>query len=627
MTSLKAIIFRAGFGAWAALGANAVRAEVIISEIMFNPQGTDKDLVAATPYDREWVEIYNSGASAIDISGWQFGDSQDNDWATPFPLGTTLGAGKALVVTGDAAGFDAHWGSGINRIQVGSFPNLANTVGTNEGAGIRNQLGVIQDAVRYQEPGWPTANGSDGNSIYLLPGALTKTANDLSASWKPSAAGVYGAKFRAAAGQENHGSPGYVETVTQAAFAPSPNAAWSMVVMPDTQNYSKSSVNLPIFSQITNWIKDNKEEYKVQVVLQEGDIVNQNSQVTPTSGDQTANQQWANAKAAMGVLNGELPYIMAAGNHDLGTTSAQNRNTQFNTYFKASDNPLVDPAQGGILVGYQVPGELHNAYFELHAPDGRDLLIFSLEFWPRQSTIAWANQIAALPKYADHTAVLLTHSYLNPNNTRADGTPDGYPVGTDGNDGEEMWNELVKLNSNFEMTLNGHVGGDGVGYLKSTATQGNVVHQMVFNSQFETNGGNGWIRVLEFLNDGKTVHVRTYSPFLDLYRTDAANDFFITLSALPTPDYAADFNEDGFVDSLDLAIFKSNFGRTFSARPQHGDANGDFNVDGADFMIWQREYTGPAGPTSQTAVPEPASWMLALLSLAALRTRRALAAC
>ena len=620
-------MIRLMFVVWAGMltwGVPMSQGAIIISEIMFNPQGTDSDAAAVPPYNREWVELYNTGTSTVDLSGWQFGDIQDNDWATPFPTGTTLGAGKALVVTGDAASFNANWGSSPARVQVGAFPTLANTVGTNEGAAIRNSAGAVQDVVRFQESNWPTANGSDGNSIFLLPSALNNAANDLGSNWKPSSQGVYGARFANAGGQgENHGSPGFVATVTQEPFAPSSNAAWSMVVMPDTQNYSKSSVNLPIFSQLTNWMKDNKEEYKIQVVVQEGDIVNQNSQVTPTSGDQTADQQWANAKAAMSVLNGQLPYIMAAGNHDLGTTSAQNRNTQFNEYFKASDNPLVDPAQGGILAGYQVPGELHNAYFEVHAPDGRDLLIFSLEFWPRQATIAWANQIAALPQYADHTAVLLTHSYLNPNNTRADDTPEGYPVGTDGNDGEEMWNELIKLNPNFKMTLNGHVGGDGVGYLKSTGVEGNVVHQMVFNSQFETNGGNGWIRVLEFLDDGTTVHVRTYSPFLDLYRTDAANDFTITLS--PLPEVTADFNFDDVINARDLAIWKQNFGETTGVGLQHGDADGDGSVDGADFLVWQRQLGGSAPAlANQTAVPEPSALLLAVsASLMTLCRRRA----
>lgn len=628
MSGIKSAVCLLMTFAIAVCSSNA-RGAVIISEIMYNPQGTDSDAAAVPPYNREWIEIYNTGDASVDLSGWQLGDAQDNDWASAFPLGTTLGAGQALVVTGDTTSFDANWGAGINRIQVSAFPNFANTPSpTNEMVGIRNGAGIIQDVVNYDDAmGWPTANGSDGNSIYLLPGALTTTGNDVGTNWQPSVQGVYGAKFRSSGGQgENHGSPGFVATAVQDPFVPSSNAAWSMVVMPDTQNYSKSSANLPIFSQITNWIKDNKEEYKIQVVVQEGDIVNQNSQVTPTSGDQTADQQWANAKAAMSILNGHLPYIMAAGNHDLGTTSAQNRNTQFNEYFKASDNPLVDPAQGGILAGYQVSGELHNAYFEVHAPDGRDLLIFSLEFWPRQATVAWANQIAALPKYQDYTAVLLTHSYLNPNNTRADGTPDGYPVGTDGNDGEELWNELIKLHPNFEMTLNGHVGGDGVGYLKSTGVEGNQVHQMVFNSQFETNGGNGWIRILEFLNDRKTVHVRTYSPFLDVYRTDAANDFYFTLTELPPPDYAADFNGDGYVDGTDLATLTTNFGMRFSARPQQGDTDGDLDVDGDDFLVWQREYTGPPGSLSQAAVPEPSALLLAvagpLMTLCRVRASR-----
>lgn len=608
---------RCGALLWlAALADSSATASVIITEIMFNPQSADNDSTSTGyTFTREWVELYNAGSTPTDLSGWQFGDALDNTWATPFPAGTTLSPGQTLVVTGDIVKFDANWGTGVNRVRVDDFPNLANTVGSNEGAAIRNASGVIQDLVRFQEGGWPTANGSDGNSIALLPGALSTSGNDVGSNWMPSSQGVYGTRWTSAGGQgENHASPGYVATVAQAPFTPSSDAAWSMVVMPDTQNYSKNTRDLPIFSQITNWIKDNKEEYGIQVVVQEGDIVNQNSQVEPTSGNQSADQQWSNAKAAMSILNGQVPYIMAAGNHDLGTTSAQNRNTQFNEYFKASDNPLVDPAQGGILAGYQVPGELHNAYFEVHAPDGRDLLIFSLEFWPRQATVAWANQIAALPKYEDYTAVLLTHSYLNPSNTRADGTPDGYPVGTDGNDGEELWNELIKLNPNFEMTLNGHVGGDGVGYLKSTGVEGNQVHQMVFNSQFETNGGNGWIRILEFLNDGTTVHVRTYSPFLDVYRTDAANDFFFKLTQLPPVEYAAaDFDHDGFVDGDDLAVWQTNFGVVGTATAQTGDADGDLDVDGADYLLWQRQFTGSsAAAPSHTAVPEPSALLLAV---------------
>src|SRR4029079_10672316 len=81
-----------------AMLANLSRAEVIISELMYNPQGTDLDTSVSPAIYREWAEIYNTGSTAIDIGGWQFGDSQDGTWATAFPANTMIGAKQALVV-------------------------------------------------------------------------------------------------------------------------------------------------------------------------------------------------------------------------------------------------------------------------------------------------------------------------------------------------------------------------------------------------------------------------------------------------------------------------------------------------------------------------------------------------
>jgi hypothetical protein len=594
---------------------------VIVSEIMFDPQGSDRDSTGIDyTFNREWTELYNTGSTPVDISGWQFGDSLDNNWASPFPAGTTIGANQALVVTGDAASFDANWGTGINRIEVSAFPNQANSVGTNEAAAIRNNLAVVQDSVRYQEAGWPTANGSDGNSIFLLPSALSASANDLSSSWRPSAHGAYGARWTNRGGEgENHGSPGFVATGQQVPFAPSPDAAWSMVILPDTQNYVKSSRDLPIFFQQANWIKDNRDLFNIQLVMQEGDFVNNNDTEDPTSGDQTGDQQWANGRQAMSILDGVVPYIIAAGNHDLGFTNADNRDTQLNTYFQPSQNPLNDPLQGGILKGLFQPGHLENAYFELNAPDGRDLLIFSLEFWPRQAVIAWANQIAALPQYQDHTAVLLTHSYMDWDENYWDVTPPVSGLGTDGNDGVEMWNELVKLHGNFEMTFNGHIGGDGVGFKKSTGVEGNSVYQMLLDTQFETNGGNGWMRIVEFLEDGKTVRIRTYSPLLDMTRTSAAHEFQLVLSQLPmTP---GDFDADGLVNAADLAAWQAGLGTAAGAARIQGDADGDGDVDGADFLLWQRNAGSAANLAASQATPEPGTIQLMVVAAAVLASR------
>jgi hypothetical protein len=377
---------------------------------------------------------------------------------------------------------------------------------------------------------------------------------------------------------------------------------------------------------MTNWIKDNRDAFKIKLVTQAGDIVNRDNEENPASGELPSSQQWTNAKNAMGVLNGVVPYIMAVGNHDLGVGdgTAQDRSTQFNTYFPPSANPLNDPAQGGILKGVFEPGHYENAYYELHAPDGRNMLVFSMEFWPTDAMVAWANRIAAQPKYADYTAMLLTHSYLNWNNVRLNNDGSSYAIGASGdfNDGEQLWQKLVSQNKNFEMTISGHVGGDGNAYLKSTGVDGNVVHQMMLDTQWETNGGDGWFRVMEFLNDGKTVHVRTFSPLLNVYRTDAANDYYITLTQLPmTP---GDFNADGHVDQLDLAAWQAGFGTASGAGRTQGDADGDGDVDGQDLLIWQRNYGLAAISAASNAVPEPATiqYMVVAAVLAAARLRR-----
>ena len=372
-----------------------LRAEIVISEIMYNPGGSDFGSGAVQPFNREWIELYNNGNQWLNIEGWQVGDSQDNTWAAPFPSRTLIGPGQSLVVTGDAATFDSIWGAGINRIEVAGFPLLANAPApTNEAVAVRNKSGVILDRVNYDDAfGWPRANGSQGQSVFLLPAGLSSSSNDTGTNWKPSMFGAYGARFIDGL-DENHGSPGFVDTLPQAPFTPSHDAAWSMVIIPDSQNYVKSFADRSIFTQMTEWIRDHRDAFKIQAVLHEGDIVNNNNVINPTSGDQNSMQQWQNARASMHVLNGHVPYVMAAGNHDYGTTDAQNRQTFFNDYFKPTDNRLVDPAHGGILKGTMSPGELQNAYYEFKAPDGRRMLILALEWEPRPATVAWANQIA-----------------------------------------------------------------------------------------------------------------------------------------------------------------------------------------------------------------------------------------
>lgn len=181
----------------ACLAASSIaRADIIISEIMWNPNGGEGGL-------QEWIEITNTGGATMDLSGWIYGDSQDGHYSDPFPAGTSLSAGASAVIVGQSAAvFQSIWGGGVQVITYTGGPAggiaLANTASaTNETVAIFNASNVLVDDVNYESniSGWPATDGSNvnGQSIYLLPHAFTATANNLGSNWAESVSGVDGA--------------------------------------------------------------------------------------------------------------------------------------------------------------------------------------------------------------------------------------------------------------------------------------------------------------------------------------------------------------------------------------------------------------------------------------------------
>lgn len=80
---------------------------------------------------------------------------------------------------------------------------------------------------------------------------------------------------------------------------------------------------------------------------------------------------------------------------------------------------------------------------------------------------------------------------------------------------------------------------------------------------------------------------------------------------IPFPErapFTADFNNDGAVDDLDLAILQGAYGQTTA-----GDANLDGKTNGRDLLIWQRE-ASIYEPAQLSAVPEPATAAMLLLA-------------
>jgi hypothetical protein len=84
------------------------------------------------------------------------------------------------------------------------------------------------------------------------------------------------------------------------------------------------------------------------------------------------------------------------------------------------------------------------------------------------------------------------------------------------------------------------------------------------------------------------------------------------------PEFSADFDGDGDVDSDDLDDWQSAYGTTALA-----DADLDGDSDGADFLAWQQQYGSGVGPVASIdIVPEPGTLVMGALASMVAATRR-----
>ncbi|MEO2050101.1 MAG: PEP-CTERM sorting domain-containing protein, partial [Pirellulales bacterium] len=88
------------------------------------------------------------------------------------------------------------------------------------------------------------------------------------------------------------------------------------------------------------------------------------------------------------------------------------------------------------------------------------------------------------------------------------------------------------------------------------------------------------------------------------------------------PVLSANFDGDTDVDGHDFLIWQRGFGG--AGTPATGDANFDLAVDDVDLGIWQGQFgtTGLLSAASATAVPEPGTLVLTTLASLACLARR-----
>jgi predicted phosphodiesterase len=301
--------------------------------------------------------------------------------------------------------------------------------------------------------------------------------------------------------------------------------SFTVAVLPDTQNYSNS--HPATYVAQTKWVAENRKARDIAWVLHLGDVTNNN---TP--------REWVNADRAMKVLeDAGVPYAVCPGNHDYSANGAcQDRTSRLTEYF-----PVARLRRQATFGGTydREPDRSENSY-HLTSAGGRDFLILALEFGPRADVLRWANEVVA--KYPARGAILITHAHIYYDSTRYDWkqygpkqkwNPHSYAVAKatndDVSDGQEVWDKLLSKHENFVLTLNGHVLGDGLGRVTTATPAGREVPQVLVNYQMRPSGGDGWLRLLEFKADGKTVEAYDYSPTRKQRNEGTENRFALAL--------------------------------------------------------------------------------------------------
>src|SRR5262245_3251314 len=171
-----------------------------------------------------------------------------------------------------------------------------------------------------------------------------------------------------------------------AAAAADPNEVFTVVLLPDTQFYSEKYPETYVAQ--TMWIRERAKAGNIKFVVCLGDIV-QNAHVE---------KEWLNAYEASHILDGVVPYTSVPGNHDLVTKNdvITRDSTLYNKFFGVQRYEK-EPWYRGHM------GEANDNNYCTFQAAGRDFLILSVEFAPRDEVLVWAEEICR--KHPQHNII------------------------------------------------------------------------------------------------------------------------------------------------------------------------------------------------------------------------------
>jgi len=307
-------------------------------------------------------------------------------------------------------------------------------------------------------------------------------------------------------------------------------ADFTIIGMPDTQYYTEEPQGGPggvrqqasnaIFKAQTQWVADNRVSRNIVFLSHLGDC-SQNGEAYEV--------EWKRADTAMKKIESPnvpladgIPYSICVGNHDQGVIAGDpNASTNFYNQYFGQSRFSSRSYYGGHY------GANSDNHYELFSASGIDFIHISLEFNTNsgatnqaalQNVLAWADNL--LKAYPNRRGIIASHWIMEVGTNASFGGP-----------GAEIYNQL-KDNPNLMLMICGHQHGEG--RRSDPLNSGGTVHTMLSDFQGRTNGGNGWLRIMEFSPANNLIRIKTYSPTLNQFETDADSQFNLSADLAPS---------------------------------------------------------------------------------------------
>ncbi|MEU9969691.1 LamG-like jellyroll fold domain-containing protein [Streptomyces malaysiensis] len=258
---------------------------------------------------------------------------------------------------------------------------------------------------------------------------------------------------------------------------------FSLAVLPDTQYlFDADSADPEPLRATFRYLVSQREDANIAFMTHLGDVTEHGSR-----------DEIALAASTFGTIHGKVPYSVLAGNHDIdSSTDDQRGDSAYLDAFGPRRFSAMPTFGGASSDGY-------NSYHVLTA-GGREWLVLALDWRLSASGLSWAQKV--LDAHPTLPAILTTHDLVWADDEGSAQLSDN---------GRRLWDGLIRGNDQIFLALGGHYWPPGRTVL--TNDEGNDVHVHITNYQDRYYGGAGMIRLYAFDLVRNVIDVETFSPW------------------------------------------------------------------------------------------------------------------